>query len=280
MLTMKNTAISVAVVLALAACGGGGGGDAVDPGNNPPNNPGGENPPAQDAQFQNGNLALASGVVFENERPLPYDAFINTTAAGGLYGITPGTNSPIQSFGLRLSQEGMQGQSNPVRIGIEIDDMASDAQMAVLLSGVQLSISEAGALSLAVPATATAHATVRTATNVSTNGSVTGLPESAVRLIAIEGDSTSQGLIVDLEAVMGAIIAAAPEAERAALRAATEFSGRHTLRMAISGVTLNVNGAATTAGAPITVHNQPALSGGGVSGNVWLIDDSGRERTP
>lgn len=277
MLKMKNAAISMAVVLALAACGGGGG-DAVDTGNNPPANPGGgnNNPPAQDAQFAQGNLALAAGEVFEDGRPLPYTAFVNTTSSGGLYGITPGTNSPIRSFGLRVSQEGMAGQSNPVRIGIEIDDMASDARMQVLLTGVQLSISDAGTISVAIPASATAHAAVRTATNTTTSASTTSLPATAVRLEGITGDTTSSGLIVDLEAIMGAVIAAAPEASRSALRAATEFSGRHTLRMAISGVTLNVNGTATTAGGPITVGAQPALNGGGVSGNVWLIDDSAR----
>lgn len=272
MLKMKNAAISMAVVLALAACGGGGGGDAVDTGNNPPANPGGgnNNPPAQDAQFAQGNLALAAGEVFEGGRALPYTAFVDSTASGGLYGVTAGTNSPVQSFGLRVSQEGMAGQSNPVRIGIELDDMASDARMQVLLSGVQLSISDTGTISVAIPATATAHAEVRTATNTTTSANATGLPATAVRLVDIPGDTTSDGLVVDLQAIMGAVIAAAPEANRAALRAASEFSGRHTLRMAISGVTLNVNGTATTAGGPITVGTQPALNGGGVSGNIWL----------
>jgi hypothetical protein len=283
MLKMKNAALTMAVILALAACGGGSS-DPVDPGTNTPTNPGtdpgtdtGTDPgtdPADDATFE-GNMVLAANQVLFNY-PAPNEVAVDyeTFQTSGAFGFARGENAPIESFGLRVYQEGMMGQSENVRVALELDDVDSDGLIQVLLDQATLSIDDAGVMSATVPDTARVHVVVRNAAGESASVSADGVAPGAFSFIGnVDPDDTnSHGLVIDLDALMAAAIAAASAENQALLQSARDVEGQFNMRVGITGVTLR-NQAATdlTLAEPITVGDQPAVStGAGLSGVLYI----------
>jgi UDP-N-acetylglucosamine transferase subunit ALG13 len=283
---MKNVAISIAVALAMAACGGSSS-DPVEP-VVPPAAPGGDTPPTTppttppetppttppaDATIQ-GDLTLANHVLF-NGIGIDYAVFNNVEL--GAYGFERGTSAPLQTFGLRVRPNTNMwsggAQSETVRIAIELADVASGTGQLIqlLIDQATLSISAAGALSVAVPDASRAHVVVRNSAGETVTAHSGSLPANVVRLTTVDvADPTSQGLTVDLDAAMAAAIAAAPEAQRPALLAARDVVGRFNLRMTVSGLSLIGPTGTALVGQAITVGTQPVVNGGGVTGLVWI----------
>ncbi len=267
MFKLKNAALATAVILALAACGGGSSDPVV---NDPPTQPGGENPggenpggenpgdpPATDAAFE-GSMTLAADQVLVNGNPLPYSAFVTT----GLFGQAPGTYAPLQTVGLRVFQVGMNGQSETVRVGFELADVTDAARIQILVDQATLSVDAPGNMEISVPATATAYV-VATVGGTTSTVAVTGLPADVVRFTPIADDPTSLGLTLDVDAIMGAALAAAPAEDQPLLQALPDVEGEFRLRLAVSGIDLQTSAGTDLAlSAPLTVAGQPALAGG------------------
>lgn len=292
MLKMKSAALSIAVILALAACGGSS--DAVDPtaapgtptspgGDNtpPPADPGGnptpppEPPPPADAVI-NGDMVLGANQVLFNDAdpatedgilPIDYPTFSDTTR--GAYGIAGGTNAPIQSFGLRVYPNANMytggAQSENIRIGIELVEVTGGQNRLIqmLIDKATFNISETGVLSVTVPADAQVHAVVRNAAGETATISAGGLAANTVRYVAIPDDPTSLGFTVNVDAAMSAAIAAATGADLTVLQSAKDVEGSFNMRMAISGIQLlSETATELTLAAPLTVGTQPTLAGG------------------
>lgn len=275
MLKLKNAALVTAVMLALAACGGGSDPAPTSPGTETPGgqnpggenpggenpggeNPGGENPPANDATFQ-GTMNLAANQVLFNGNGIDYGTFSTT----GAYGQARGTNAPLQSFGLRVYQADMMGQSDTVRVGFELDDVNSDARIQMLIDQATLAVDAEGNMSITVPDAATGYVVVRDATGQTATVQVADLPADVLRLVPIPDDSTSEGLTLDVDALMGAAINAASAEQQTLLQSMQAVEGEFTLRMGITGVELlSGTGADLSLTSPLVVADQPAIAGG------------------
>ncbi|HVL75320.1 MAG TPA: hypothetical protein VM406_04835 [Noviherbaspirillum sp.] len=208
-------------------------------------------------------MVLAANQVLFNGNGIGYEAF----STSGAYGQAPGTNAPLSSFGLRVYQEGMAGQSNTVRVALEMDQTDGSALLQMLVDRATLSISETGALSITVPDNANAYVVVNDGAGNSATVSTSEIADNVIRFAPIADDPTSFGLIVDVDAIATAAAAASPQAATA-LQTLRTLAARYDMRMAITGVGLRSSGGndLTAGTTPITVGDQPAVSGGGVAG--------------
>lgn len=285
MFKLKNAVLTTAIIMALAACGGGDddpvtqpvdetpteqpGGEqpgGEEPGGEQPGGeePGGEEPPPTaepDATFEGAMTLTPVGAdqILINNNGIAYSAFTGT----GAYGQARGDFAPLQSFGLRVDQVGMVGQSGDVRVGLELDDVDSDALIQMLVDQATLTVDAVGAMTLTVPETAQAHVVVRNAAGDTSTVTIADVPADAVSFTAIADDPTSMGLTIDADAIMEAALAAAPEAEQALLQSMRDLEGQFTVRMAVSGVDITTSAGTDLAlSEPLVVGDQPALAGG------------------
>jgi hypothetical protein len=274
MLMKKNALISIAMVLALAACGGGS--DGGDPpqttnppaGGNPP--PGGDNPPSNvDDTVMEGHLMLVGDQVLFNGIGITLEQFAN-----GAYGFAKGTYFPLETFGLRLMPTEMtvpDGQSQRARVAVELVDSAADGQQAaqMMIDEVDMEVDAAGAWTVSIPPTATLYVFARDAAGQTANIAVTNLPADLINLTAIDGDSTSNGFTIDLDRAFEQVVAGAPAEDQAVFNSVIGFTGDFNMRTTVSNVEIrSQSGDAPLTGASITVtgSGQPAVTGAGVQG--------------
>lgn len=275
MLMKKNALISIAMVLALAACGGGSDGDSNPPATNPPadggNPPGGDNPPANvDDSLMEGHMVLVNNQVLFNGTGVALEDFSTT----GAYGFAKGTTFPLQSFGLRLMPVDMTtetGQSKRARVALELMDSAEGGQQAVqmMIDEVDIAIDAAGVWTVTVPSTATLYAYARDAAGATANLAVTNLPADLIRLASIDGDPSSNGFTIDVDRAFQQVVAGAPAEDQAVFNSVIGFTGDFNLRSTVSNVEIHSQtGGTVLTGASITVtgSNQPAVTGAGVQG--------------
>jgi hypothetical protein len=275
MLTKKNALISMAVVLALAACGGGGSDSDATPATTPPGDttpPGGETPPpanGEDQTVMEGHLLLVGDQVLFNGIGITMEQF-----ATGAFGFAKGTNFPLQTFGLRLMPVEMAieaGQSQRARLALEMIDAAASGQQAVqlMINEVDIAVDASGTWTVSIPSTATLYAYARDAAGASANLAVTNLPADLISLTDISGDSTSKGLTIDLDAALGEVVAGATGEQLTTFQKVAGFTGDFTLRSTLSNVEIrSQTGDAELVGDSITVtgSGQAAVSGAGVEG--------------
>lgn len=271
----KNAIVSLAMVLALAACGGSDGGDP--PATNPPptdtNNPPGGNPPPVNDTVLEGHLLLVGDQVLFNDIGITTEQF-----ATGAYGFAKGTTFPLQSFGLRLMPVDMitdSGQTQKARVAFELIDAAAGGQQAVqmMINEVDVAVDAAGQWTVSVPSTATLYVYTRTATGETANATVTGLPADLIRLSPISGDSTSSGLTLDVDRAFEQVVTAASVAAQPVFNSVIGFTGDFNLRTTISNVEIrSQTGDTALTGASITVtgSDQPAVTGAGVQGMLLI----------
>lgn len=276
MLTKKNALISMAVVLALAACGGGGSDSPATPSTTPPPGdttpPGGDTPPPATGEEQTvmeGHLLLVGDQVLFNDIGITMEQF-----ATGAYGFAKGTNFPLQTFGLRLMPVEMAieaGQSQRARLAIEMIDAAAAGQQAVqlMINEVDIAVDASGTWTISIPSTATLYAYARDAAGASANLAVTNLPADLISLTDISGDPTSKGFTIDLDAALGEVVAGATGEQLTIFQKVVGFTGDFTLRSTVSNVEMrSQTGNAELVGDSITVtgSGQTAVSGAGVEG--------------
>ncbi|HVL75562.1 MAG TPA: hypothetical protein VM406_06070 [Noviherbaspirillum sp.] len=293
MLKMKNAALATAVLLALAACGGSspddadpgldngtpvipGTGPGTDPDPDPGTDPGTDPAPADDtfagSIVMRSNQVLFNGGDYVNAQDY---AVFSTTGVYAQESRAAGASTPLSTFGMRVDQIGMNGQSGTIRVAVEFDNTASDELFQFLVEGATLTINETGRMSIASPDTARAYVVVNNGSGASANVTVAEVPADAVTVSTRpvhDHDPSSFALLVNLDAIMQAAIAAATDADRAVLAGASNAnaSGRYTLRMGLTGITLeNDSGNAITLESPITVGSRAPLGGAGVSGVLY-----------
>lgn len=293
MFKQKNVLISLAVALLISACGGGGGGSGdgattPPPSNNQPPATGTTPPPASvDESVMSGNLQLVAPAVLINGIAINVNQFEpNTTLADGAGPFAHGTNAPIQTFGLRVSPEGMSadgaGQTKRVRVAMDMTEEAgtvSSGQEAEILQfmidQVDLGVSATSELSVTIPSTARIFVYVKNGSGATANLTATEVPATAVRLVDIEGDSTSKALTVDLDAIFTRLLEAAQgdTARLAVLNSVKDFSGTFGTSKTISNVVIQKEDDSPATGAAITVtgSSQPAVNGAGLVGRLQVL---------
>lgn len=294
MFKRKNVLISLAVALLISACGGGGGDDPAPAASTPPpaaGNPGGgdQPPPVIDESVMAGNLQLVDPAVIFNITPT--DAGIpinvaqfepNATLPDGAGSFARGTDAPIKSFGLRVTPEDMApggvGQAKRVRMAIDLTEEAATVAageeaeiLQFMVDQVDLAVSDAGELSVSVPATAQLFVYTKNSAGGTANQTVTALPADAVRFIGVDGD---QALTIDFDALFASLLASAQgdTAKLAVFNSVKDFVGTFGMGATVSNVVIQKAADAVATGSSITVtgSSQPAVTGAGLQGRLKL----------
>jgi hypothetical protein len=298
MFKRKNALISLAVALLISACGGGGGDDpspstttpppATNPGtgNNPPD--GGNNPPPAtvDNEPMAGNLQLLDPAVIFNGTPINVSQFeANEDLPNGAGSFARGTNAPIQTFGLGVESEGMDmdgaGQTKRVRMAIDLTEEAGTVAageeaevLQFMIDQVDLAVSATNELSVTVPSTAKLYVYTKNSSGGIANMTVADLPADAVRLVDVPEVYESRAITIDFDAIFARLLEAAQgdTARLAVFNSVKDFTGTFGMSSTISNVAIQKTGDGAATGADITVTNsdQPAVTGGGLVGRLWV----------
>jgi hypothetical protein len=287
MFKQKNSLIAVAVVVLLTACGGGGGGSGTptDPGTNTtPTGGGGGGGTPVGTTVQDTNVAgfMRLGQVAVNGNLFDYPDFQGT----GIYAQAKGTVAPLQTFGLRVTQNEnpTTGASGNGHVGVELMDVAANApqQLQLIVDRVDYKIGASGDWTVAVPASAKLYVHVKNSTGGVADMTVTGLPADVVKAVAFgPTDPGAQVLTVDIDKALVTARAKGTDAQKAVLDSLKQFKG--TFNMNVTFSALNVRYAAGAAipakleGANITVGGETAqgtdTKGSGVKGKFSIDVD-------
>lgn len=268
----KNALISLAVALLVAACGGGGGGDtapATPPANTGGNTDTGGNVQAPQADPLAGHLTLSANQVAKNGALISLSDF----ADPGAYGIAPGANAPIESFGIRVLPALEANQSKTVRVAVDLTDSATGAPQALklLLDKVTFAVDANNVLSVTVPADAKAYVYAKNSAGT-VNASSTGALGSVVHLVGgIPGDTASRVLTVNIDEIVGKV-KATPGTAQPVFDALPAMVGKFAMNVTLSNVTLQSEAEVASAGETVDVtgSGQAPVTGGGVKGFAWL----------
>jgi hypothetical protein len=143
-----------------------------------------------------------------------------------------------------------------------------------MIDQVDLAVSATSELSVTIPTTARIFVYVKNGSGATANLTATEVPANAVRLVDIDGDSTSKALTVDLDAIFTRLLAAAQgdTARLAVLNSVKDFSGTFGTSKTISNVVIQKADDSRATGAAITVtgSSQPALTGAGLVGRLQV----------
>jgi hypothetical protein len=288
----KNALISLAVAVVLAGCGGGGG-DGGTPATastttTTTTSTTATTPPVVtepvvvvDESLMQGSMTLVENLLMIDERnDLAFNLaqFNDTTRTpAGAYEFDRGTNAPIQSFALRLRPEQMDiaaGQTKVARLAFEMKDRAVGGVQAlkVLVDQVEIAVSASNQFTVSVPATAKAYVYVVNKDGQSANVTASSLPANLVKLTTINGDTTSHGFTLDLNAAITAALGAAQgnTTALAAVNSIKDMNGAFDTNFTLSNVLINDKAGAPLVGASILVtgSGQPAVNGSGVKGII------------
>ncbi len=293
MFKRKNVFISLAVALLISACGGGGGDDPAPAASTPPPAAGGGNqtppPPVIDESVMAGNLQLVDPAVIFNITPTAAGIPINVaqfepnaTLPEGAGSFPRGTDAPLQSFGLRVVPEDMApggaGQAKRVRMAIDLTEETATVAageeaeaLQFMIDQVDLAVSDAGELSVSVPATAQLFVYTKNSAGATANQTVTALPADAVSFIPVDGD---QALTIDFDALFASLMASAQgdTAKLAVFNSVKDFAGTFGMGVTVSNVVIQKAADAVATGSSITVtgSSQPAVTGAGLQGRLKL----------
>jgi hypothetical protein len=282
----KKVLISLAVAVFLAGCGGGGGGTPSTASTTTTTTTTTTTPPVTppvvvvDESLMSGFLQLVGNQVLFNGIGITTDQFANAAATPkGAYGFAEGTNAPLQTFGLRVRPEEMAveaGQSKTARLAIELKDRAVGGlqTMQLMIDQVTISVSATNQLTVSVPATAKMYVYINNAGGQNATVTVPNLAADLVQLTTIDGDASSHGLSLNLDAAITAAINAAQgdTAKLTVLNSLKDFIGEFDMNATVSNVVLQKTDGTALAGASITVtgSEQPAVNGAGVKGIINL----------
>lgn len=295
MFEKKKLWMVLAAASLVAACGGGsngGGGDtgggSTDGGGGGGVGGGGDNPPAVEYATLAGYSELRNQL-YIGEGLVPLDAFQNARVFGRPAGdeVTAAA-APVSDFGFRLSNgvfgnEGGETVAGSFAIefveragteGIGTNEQAET--MRVLVEGLEFSTGDvpadggAPALSVTVPSTASLHISAVDSDGTPINETITNLPEGAVSIEAVEGDPFSVVLLFDFNALFGA----ATDGQRASLQPMADIRGVFDVNATLTPLEMRLPAAEgeeqgqVLEGAPITVGDNAAVTGSGVSGRI------------
>lgn len=282
MFKQKNALIAVAVAMLLAACGGGGGSDPAPTGTDTQNQTGNQNPTPTPPQTV-ADVALASQLTLAQVLVSPNPATSGGQFATelfsnpGLYGQAPGANgSPLKNFGVKFMPEKSDaGASGNGHIAIEINDASGSQEFQISIDQVNYVLTPGtatGEFQASVPNTAKAYVHVSNAAGVA-DLVLDNLPADIVTVLSgFTDDASYRGLMLDIEKLFGAAIAkASTDTQKAALAAVQTYKGEFNMNATYSALNI-VKGGQPSAGADITVEgaNQPAITGSGVKGKLWI----------
>ncbi|WP_151447892.1 hypothetical protein [Lacisediminimonas profundi] len=271
MFKRKNVLLAVAVSMLLAACGGGSDTPVTAVSSPAPLIPT-ATPPTADNSVLSGFLRLTSDQVMFSNTVITADQLASFPGDAGPF--TTGTNAPLTQFGMRISPIGMDtadGQAKTARIAIDLTEKAASAapgeqaeQLQLMIDKVTLTVSPAGAFSVAVPAGAKVYVHYVPATGAAVDA--TADAADLVRLDAVAGDGTSNMLVLDLETAITRALAGA-----AGLATAKNMAGKFDMLATLSNVAMRKADETTpVVGTSITVTNagQAAVVGAGVAGVI------------
>lgn len=284
MFTQKNAVIAVAVAVLLAACGGGGGDSGTPANTNPNTNPSGGGDTSPGITVQDNNVAgfMRLGQVAVNGNLFDYPDF----QGSGIYAQAKGTVAPLQTFGMRVTQNEnpTTGASGNGHVGVELMDTAANTpqQLQMIVDRVDYKIGASGDWTVAVPASAKLYVHVKNSTGGVADMTVTGLPADVVKAVAFgPTDPGAQILTVDIDKALVTARAKGTDAQKAVLDSLKQFKG--TFNMNVTFSALNVRYAAGAAipakleGANITVGGETAqgsgTKGSGVKGKFSIDVD-------
>jgi hypothetical protein len=293
MFKQKNALISIAVALLISACGGGSDDPALSnttqppaSGTTPPPSSGNTPPATIDETLMAGNLQLQDPAVIFNGTPIRVDQFEpNAGLPNGAGSFERGTNAPIQTFGLGVKPEEMAadgaGQTKRARLAIDMTEEAAtvgageEAEvLQFMIDQVDLAVSGTGELSATIPSTAKLYVYTKNSAGATANMTVTDLPANAVRVVDVPDVFESRAITVDYDALFTRLLEAAQgdTAKLAVFNSVKDFKGTFGMSPTISNVAIQKPGDAPAVGAPVTVTNsgQPAVTGAGLVGRLWL----------
>lgn len=271
MFKRKNVLLAVAVSVLLAACGG-----SDDPA--PSASTGGTNTPAGGGNTTVDNSLLAGTFTNVGDQLLFSETIITSAQLASFPGdagpFAKGTNSPLSQFGIRLTPLNTAtaaGQSKTARVGMELVERAASVgageqaeTFQIMVNQVTMATDAAGALSVAIPAGSRAYIYYRPKTGAAINVNVDAA--GLVSLAPVDGDTTSNMLVFNLEAAVTRALGSA-----AGLGTLKEIAGKFDTRATVSNVAMTRADETTPlTGTAITVTNsgQPAVTGSGVAGVI------------
>jgi len=283
-------------------------GDAVPPPGDLSSVPPAPAPVAADQRLQ-GELAMVGNqlVYIKADRPDVYWATSLADFEGqpGMHDIASGSTgnepnavmmpsalapaAPIAAFGFRVDKvvqatadtPTVGGQTAVGRVAFNLTEISGSAgiganevaeQMRFVIDQVALSTNAQGELSARVLDGAQMHVEGRNAAGVAVSASIP-VPADAVRMqdmaqvLDVEGDTSSVVLMIDLEKAFSQA--------GTQLAALENIKGHFAMQVTLSSAQMaGTQGTPATPrpllGAPVTVGSQPAVTGAGISGSVWI----------